>query len=300
MVRAGCLGALAIALLAGCSSDTKTIVEPPPTPPPPPPAVLPGVYELSGLTTSLPTSDLEPLREIVGNAQFVALGESTHTSAGYYQAKARLVRFMVEKMGYRVLAWETPWLQAKEVSQYVASCTGKVETAMAGMFRVWQDANVRDLLKWLCEYNRANPSDPVTFYGFDIQEPWESAPALEQFILDAAPAQTARMEPIRRCLGATHGSDQFFLSQDWIDHTAGRRNNAAHEDCLRGITEAEAWIAANVSSLQGSSSPSAVEEARLYLVALRAMEQALWLPDDGSYQARDFAMAQMITRLHAL
>lgn len=259
-----------------------------------------GVYELAGVAETLPYTDLEPFSRIVGGARFVALGESTHASAGYYQAKVRLIRYMVETMGFRVLAFESSWMEALPAARYVASCAGTPDDALAGLFRVWRDAHVRGLLQWLCEWNRAHPTDPVTFYGFDIQEPWKSAPALHQFVQRAAPAEGARSAPLDRCLGATHGSDQFYLSQEYRDHQAGNRNTAAHQDCLGGITGMEAWITANAGALQGATSAAAVEEARLALIALRAYEEQLWVPDPGGYQARDYGMSQLLLRLHAL
>src|SRR5687768_2854314 len=197
--RTGVATGALCALLAACSSGGKTGVEPEP----PPVAGLPaGVYELAGVAPTLPTTDLAPFRQIVGTTRFVALGESTHASTGYYQAKARLVRFMVEEMGFRVVVWETPWLDAQIATEYVRSCTGTPEAALSGMFTVWRDTSVRDLLRWLCEYNRGHPGDPVTFFGFDIQEPWRSAPAVRAFVQRAAPDQAARAEPLFGCLGA--------------------------------------------------------------------------------------------------
>ena len=48
-------------------------------------ALLPGVYKLAGSEPGLPTGDLEPLRKLIGKASVVGLGESIHTSGGYYQ-----------------------------------------------------------------------------------------------------------------------------------------------------------------------------------------------------------------------
>lgn len=287
----------AFTALVGCGSDGKQPVDPPPSPPPLPA----GVHALAGLSDTLPRGDLEPLRRIVGNARFVALGESTHTSGGYYQAKARLIRFMVEEMGFRVLAFETPWLEALPAARYVASCAGTPEAALAGLTTVWQDTNVRDLLRWMCEYNRAHPGDPVSFFGFDVQEPWQSAAALRQFVQRAAPEDVARAEPLRRCIGAAQGGHrEFYASQEFRDHQAGRRDAEAHAQCMRGIAELEGWISAGGAALEGATSPAAVEEARLSLVALRAWEEQLWVPDPGGYQARDSGMAAMLRRVHAL
>src|SRR6187399_1486940 len=63
-----------------------------------------GVWRLDGTDPELPTADLEPLRALVGRATMVGLGESVHTSGGYYETKHRLFRYMVEKLGFRVLA----------------------------------------------------------------------------------------------------------------------------------------------------------------------------------------------------
>src|SRR5687767_6178192 len=66
--------------------------------------ILPGVYRLHGSDPSLLKDDLEPLRQIIGKATIVSLGESFHTSGGYYDMKHRLFRFLVEEMGFRAFA----------------------------------------------------------------------------------------------------------------------------------------------------------------------------------------------------
>jgi erythromycin esterase-like protein len=274
-------------------------VEPTPVVPQGPPLPA-GTFALSGLSPTLARGDLEPFRRIVGDALLVALGESTHTSRGYYEAKARLIRYLVEDLGFRAIAFETQWLTALPAARHVASCTGTPEAAAASLFAVWRDATVRDLLRWACEFNRAHPADPVTFFGFDVQEPWTSAPAVQQFVRSAAPRELARADALRRCLGAAAGSDQWFATQEYRDFAAGKRDEGAHAQCLAGVVDVESWIAANEAALTAATSAAAVEEARLSLLALRAWEQQLWVPDPGGYQARDQGMAEMLCRLQAL
>jgi len=272
------------------------VVEPPPLP-----TTMPaGVYELAGVAPSLATTDLQPLKDIIGDARFVALGESTYTSGGYYAMKARIVRFMVEEMGYRAVAWESPWLEAEAARRYVATCQGTPEAALGSLFGVWRDTHTRDLLRWLCERNQANPADPVTFFGFDIQEPWRSAPAVQHFVQRVAPGDT-RAEPLRRCLGATAaGMFEFYSSQQYRDHVNGVRDAAANTACMNGIAALEAWIADNAALFTAATTPTDVEKARLALIALRAMQEQIWIPDPGGYTARDGGMATLLRRLHAL
>jgi erythromycin esterase-like protein len=279
---------------SGCSSDK-------PTGPEEKPDLLPArIYALDGLSPTLPPDDLAPFRQMVGNTRVVALGESTHASVGFYQAKYRLIRYMVEEMGFRIVTFETPWLAALPATRFVETCEGGAHDAMRGFFQVWRDATVRNMLQWMCDYNKAHPNDKVKFYGMDIQEPWNSVPALEAFVSRSAPDQAGRVDPLRRCLGGSARNDSFFVSTEYRDLVEGRRNFAAHDDCIRGITEMEAWISANQSALQAATSMTDVEEARLSLVAIKAMEDQLWIPDPGGYQGRDRGMAELTRRLQQL
>ena len=290
--------------LAACGSESRPPIEPPVIEPPviPPLAQIPqGIHVIAGLSPTLGYSDLAPFAEIVGDATVVGLGESTHTSGGYYQAKARLVRYMVEQLGFRVVAMETPWLEARVAEEYVRSCAGTAEQATRSLLVVWRDAAVRDLLGWLCAYNQSHASDPVYLFGFDIQEPWSSAAAFDAFVRSAAPSESARIEPLYSCLGTGSSSlTLFYQSQQFLDHYAGKRNTTAHANCLAGITSAEQWLEQNSAGLTASSSARSVEEARLALMGLRAWEEQFWLPDPAWYEVRDRAMANMMLRVRAL
>ena len=51
-------------------------------------------------------SDLEPLRAAIGSARVVMLGEATHGDGATFRARARLIRFLHQEMGFDVLAME--------------------------------------------------------------------------------------------------------------------------------------------------------------------------------------------------
>ena len=92
-----------------------------------------GIYRLSGDEGNLVPGELEPLRDLIGSAKIVALGESVHASEGYSRAKKEVIQFLVEKMGFRQLAWETPWIKAEVTARYIASCEGTAVGAVTGI-----------------------------------------------------------------------------------------------------------------------------------------------------------------------
>jgi erythromycin esterase len=60
------------------------------------------------LTTVDPAAsldDLQPLRPSIGDAAIVGLGESVHGAAEEIKLKHRTLRFLVEEMGFRSVAW---------------------------------------------------------------------------------------------------------------------------------------------------------------------------------------------------
>ncbi|MDP2983347.1 MAG: erythromycin esterase family protein [Candidatus Latescibacter sp.] len=52
-------------------------------------------------------NDLRPLREAIGDARVVLLGEESHGSGNIIRAKSRLVRFLHQEMGFDVVAFES-------------------------------------------------------------------------------------------------------------------------------------------------------------------------------------------------
>ena len=85
---------------------------------------LPGVTEFRTTPERLSDAQLSTLLDArVASADVIALGESSHGSSGFLQIQTRLVRYLVEKHGFRLIAWENPALRSLELSEWVSSCT---------------------------------------------------------------------------------------------------------------------------------------------------------------------------------
>ncbi len=67
---------------------------------------------LTTLDLHAPLDDLEPLREIAGDARVVAVGENAHFVEEFSLARQRAMRFLAEHFGFSVFAFEFGFSEA--------------------------------------------------------------------------------------------------------------------------------------------------------------------------------------------
>ena len=120
--------------------------------------------------------DLAPLREIVGDARVVALGEATHGTREFFQMKHRLLEFLVSGAGFTAFGIEATARSVRS-DRYALTGDGDPARALAGLyFWTWNTEEVMDLLEWMRAWN-ADDSHvrKVHFYGVDMQSPTRAA-----------------------------------------------------------------------------------------------------------------------------
>jgi erythromycin esterase len=254
------------------------------------PALPPGVSPLAGVDPSLPDGDLAPLGALTGDAHVVGLGESIHTSGGFARAKSRAVRFLVEKMGFRVLSFEWQRTSGTVVENFLASGARSATVAAEGL-SVWANTDVRDLIQWLRDWNVAHPSDPVHFFGFDVQQPDTDSQALATYLQTAAPADAAALTAGL----ATCDTGQFLTTMKYAaaDFTA----------CMNGLGAVDQYFTQRQAALIAASSADAYEWARIALVGLRAWQPSIFYDATDlkqAMEARDSGMAYVFTKTRAL
>jgi erythromycin esterase len=265
-----------------------------PAPPPVGYPVVPGIWKLHGNDPNLPMEDLEPLRRMIGRASVVALGESYHTSGGFYLMKHRVFRFLVEQMGFRAFAIESNWTMVEPAARYVETCEGSPDEAIRGHWAVFQSKELSDLARWMCEWNSQHPApaDKVQFFGFDVQQPHEDGPRLTAFLQRIGIAEDhAWMEGIRACDGVT------------VTHPLGTVPQEAHDLCLQTLRAVELHFQRNGKGIARQTSPYDLAIAKLQVVSLRAWEnQAFIFPHDYAtgITVRDEGMAYAFMTQRAL
>jgi erythromycin esterase-like protein len=287
---------LAIVLVLSLAPHAEAARKPPRPPRPTGDPVLPGIWRLQGNDPALSQDDLEPLRQVIGTAPIVGLGESFHTSGGYYRMKHRVFRFLVEKMGFRAFAFETPWVGADRVAAYVQTCEGTPEEALQGVFGVWRSAEVRDLVQWMCEWNRTHrrPKDRLYFYGFDIQaESRHHAPALLAFLSRVGIGED---DPrVSALVGQCDGIEQTIYPRLIPDDR--------HQRCTEALQEIDRFLAENEQALVRRTSKADLAWARVRLVALRAWEDEAYYNNrnlERLHAARDGGMAYTLLAIRSL
>lgn len=117
------------------------------------------------------TSDLLPLRALVGRARVVAYGEPTHGAHEPLAFRNRLFRFLVEHMGFTAIAIESGLTESEAVDSYVNGAPGELRDVVARGL-TWGFGSFgenEELIAWMREYN-ANPAHTrkLHFYGIDL------------------------------------------------------------------------------------------------------------------------------------
>lgn len=97
--------------------------------------------------------DLEPLRQVIGDARIVALGEATHGTREFFLFKHRMLEFLVTQMGFTVLAIEANWPETLAVNEYVQHGIDDPVAALADMAVCWDSEEFLAMIRWMRQYN---------------------------------------------------------------------------------------------------------------------------------------------------
>ncbi|GLZ79680.1 erythromycin esterase [Actinorhabdospora filicis] len=135
---------------------------------------------LSTLDPEAPLDDLEPLRAIVGEARVVALGENSHFIAEFTHMRQRVLRFLTERCGFGVLAFEFGFSEGFALDAWARGEGAEADLGdrLAGSVPIGLDGPLR----WMRRHNRTAAA-PVAFAGIDIPAAGGSVlPALDPVI----------------------------------------------------------------------------------------------------------------------
>ena len=113
-------------------------------------------------------ADLEPLRETLGRARIVVLGEGSHGEGTTFTVKTRLVRFLHQRLGYDVLAFESGFYECWKAQQRIDAGEDAAAAFRGAVFKVWTAS--RQVQPLIDDFAKAARSPhPLELTGFDPQ-----------------------------------------------------------------------------------------------------------------------------------
>ncbi|MFJ6434268.1 erythromycin esterase family protein [Streptomyces sp. NPDC091416] len=117
------------------------------------------------LDPAAPLDDLEPLRDMLDGVRVIAVGEHSHFIREFAALRQRVLRFLVERCGFTVLAFEYGFAEALPLDAW-ARGTG-ADGDLAGLLADAVPIGLREPARYLRQHNRS-AAEPVRFAGIDI------------------------------------------------------------------------------------------------------------------------------------
>ena len=139
--------------------------------------------------------ELAGLAERFAHRRVVLLGEATHGTAEFYEARARITEMLVAEHGFNIVAVEADWPDAAVYDAYVRGLPRpKVPKAAFTRFPtwMWRNGQVAEFLNRLKAINESigDPDRKAGFYGLDVYSLGASIEAVLAY-LDKVDPQTA-------------------------------------------------------------------------------------------------------------
>ncbi len=146
-------------------------------------------------------SDLQPLKQIIGDAKIVMLGEQSHGDGTTFLAKSRLIKFLHQEMGFDVLAFEAGLYDNWKAWHLLKEGEDPLQAIERSLWSMWAlSEQMQDLIVYLGK--AVNGPRPLELAGVDSQFSYSlSGSASREFFvsdlkmfLEQIGAETASLE----------------------------------------------------------------------------------------------------------
>ncbi|MFD2513148.1 erythromycin esterase family protein [Pontibacter locisalis] len=168
-------------------------------------------------------SDLDPLKGALKDKIVVGLGEQTHYDGQTFKAKTRLVKFLHQKLGYSVLAFESGFYDCYKAWQQIQEGKPAIEAARKSIYPFWVSEETEELFRYIDR--QKNTEHPLVIAGIDCK--FSSAYSRENLLPD--------FEAYLQKSGSTALQD----TAEWGKFKAALKNAIAYSDYLNKLSEAD-------------------------------------------------------------
>jgi len=132
------------------------------------------------------------------DCRVVMLGEASHGTSEFYQARAAITRHLIAHHGFTIVAVEADWPDAARVDRYIRHRPmrgGDEPPFQRFPTWMWRNTDIQALTSWMRDHNRDKPLDRrAGFYGLDIYNMSGSIGAVLDYLdrVDPEAASVAR------------------------------------------------------------------------------------------------------------
>lgn len=143
-------------------------------------------------------ADLRRVKDVIGDARVVGVGESTHGTREFFQFRHRLFEYLATELGFTVYIIEANLPGALAVNDYVLHGKGDAVSALAETFMWVHDTQeVLEFIEWMRRYN-ADPKHPrkLKFYGSNVGHPPRLMRVVLDYLREVDPGSVARVEAL--------------------------------------------------------------------------------------------------------
>ncbi len=162
---------------------------------------------LTDLDPEAPLEDLEPLHDIIGDARVVGIGEGAHFVAEFTGLRQRVLRYLAERCGFTVLAFEFGFSEAFALDRWLRGIGD--DNDLGGLRGTTAAGANQGLSRWLRRHNTGD--HPLRFVGLDVPIAGGALrPALEpvaeylrEVDPDLVPATQRALDIADRCTGTS-------------------------------------------------------------------------------------------------
>lgn len=161
--------------------------------------------------------DYDAVIKQIGAARLVMIGEASHGTHEFYQARIKISQRLIKEHGFMAIAIEGDWPDVYRVHRYLQGDgnANQSESSLAAFERfptwMWRNTTLPPFLEWLRRHNDdLPPAQKVGFYGLDLYSLNASMQAVIDFLNKVDPQAAQRAKQRYACFDHMHQDPQMY------------------------------------------------------------------------------------------